>query len=228
MNKMRSAWWSLCLVLLTAASCGYPPPPKLADAGDGEPPFGLELLAGDIGGFGNEDGTGAAARFDYPLDVAVDSFGNVYVADQGNHTIRKVTAAGVVTTLAGTAGMSGSTDGTGAAARFDNPIGVAVDSSGNVYVADHDNHTIRKVTAAGMVTTLAGTAGMSGSTDGTGAAARFDHPWGMAVDSSGNVYVADQANHTRLARRGPCPRRWLRSPLQHRSAPQCDRPHHAH
>ncbi|MGH3513119.1 MAG: hypothetical protein ACRDRB_12685, partial [Pseudonocardiaceae bacterium] len=92
-----------------------------------------------------------------------------------NHTIRKVTAAGVVTTLAGTAGMFGSADGTGAAARFNHPAGVAVDSAGNVYVAD-GSATIRKVTAAGVVTTLAGTAGMFGSADGTGAAASLIPP----------------------------------------------------
>ena len=90
-----------------------------------------------------------------------------------NHTIRKVTPAGVVTTLAGLAGSSGSADGTGSAARFYHPSGVAVDSAGNVYVADCGNHTIRKVTPAGVVTTLAGLAGNHGSADGTGSAARF-------------------------------------------------------
>src|SRR5882724_4796927 len=140
MTKMRSAWLGACLIALTVASCGFPKLPGLADAGGGDgamdPPFGLELLAGDIGGLGNEDGTGAAAHFNNPSGVAVDSSGNIYVADQSNHTIRKVTAGGVVTTLAGTAGMFGSADGTGAAARFYYPFGVAVDSVGNVYVAD--------------------------------------------------------------------------------------------
>ena len=130
--------------------------------------------AGRTGGrSGSADGTGSAARFDYPMGVAVDSAGNVYVADYDNNTIRKVTPAGVVTTLAGLAGNSGSADGTGSAARFNSPYGVAVDSAGNVYVADTGNNTIRKVTPAGVVTTLAGLAGNSGSADGTGSAARF-------------------------------------------------------
>jgi len=177
-------------------------PPPIPDSGSppipdgGPPPVGLDLLAGNIGGPGNADGAGDVARFSFPDGVAVDSTGNVYVADQFNHTIRKVTPAGVVTTLAGTAGMAGSADGTGAAARFNGPSGVAVDSAGNVYVADEANFTIRKVTAAGVVTTLAGTAGMAGSADGTGAAARFNNPGGVATDSTGNVYVADSDNET--------------------------------
>ncbi len=156
----------------------------------------VTTLAGTAGQAGSADGTGAAARFKTPYGVAVDSSGNVYVADTGNDTIRKITPAGVVTTLAGTAGAAGSTDGTGAAARFRNPLGVAVDSSGNVYVADSTNDTIRKITPAGVVTTLAGTAGAAGSTDGTGAAARFNSPCGVAIDASGNVYVGDQTNDT--------------------------------
>ena len=153
-------------------------------------------LAGSTGGRGSLDATAGQASFNSPSRLAVDGVGNVYVADRGNHTIRKVTSAGVVTTLAGSAGSSGSADGNGSAARFSRPAAVAVDSLGNVYVSDYDNHTIRKVTPAGVVTTLAGTAGFSGSTNGTGGAARFNFPLGVAVDSSGNVYVADSGNHT--------------------------------
>ena len=157
----------------------------------------VTTLAGLAGSSGSTDGTGSAARFNFPYGVAVDTTGNVFVADTGNHTIRKVTSAGVVTTLAGLAGSSGSTDGTGSAARFNSPYGVAVDTTGNVFVADTDgNHTIRKVTSAGVVTTLAGLAGSSGSTDGTGSAARFNIPWGVSVDSAGNVFVADTGNNT--------------------------------
>jgi len=156
----------------------------------------VTTLAGVGGGNGEVDGTGSAARFQWPQSVAADSNGNVYVADTLNHTIRMITPAGVVSTFAGTAGVSGSTDGAGSVARFNRPIGVDVDSSGNVYVADTWNDTIRKITPAGVVTTLAGTAGSSGSTDGTGSAAQFTRPHDLAVDSNGNVFVADTINHT--------------------------------
>ncbi|MGA2867488.1 MAG: NHL repeat-containing protein [Verrucomicrobiota bacterium] len=154
---------------------------------------------------GSADGTGSAARFNCPRGVAADSAGNVYVADSGNNTIRKVTPGGVVTTLAGLAGNSGSADGSGSAARFLDPGGVAVDSAANVYVADTYNHTIRKVTPAGVVTTLAGLGGIWGSADGTGSEARFDYPYGAAVDSAGNVYVADTWNHTIRIASVACP-----------------------
>ena len=156
----------------------------------------VTTLAGLAGSFGITDGTGSAARFYYPWSVSVDTFGNVFVADRDNHTIRKVTSAGVVTTLAGLARSAGSTDGTGSAARFNTPYGVSVDTAGNVFVADTYNHTIRKVTSAGVVTTLAGTAGSVGSTDGTGSAARFNTPFGVSVDTAGNVFVADTNNFT--------------------------------
>ncbi len=159
--------------------------------------YTFTTLAGppDVGS-GDADGPASLARFRAPIGVAADSAGNVYVADYSNHTIRKVTPGGVVTTLAGLAGSYGSDDGTGGAARFSLPEGVAVDSAGNVYVADTYNHTIRKVTPCGMVTTLAGSARSGGSDDGTGGSARFYYPRGVAVDSVGNLYVADFSNHT--------------------------------
>ncbi len=147
------------------------------------------------GSRGSTDGTGADASFNYPTGVAVDGDGNVYVADYNNSTIRKITPTGVVTTLAGTAGSYGSTDGIGADARFVSPHGVAVDGDGNVYVADGGDHTIRKITPAGVVTTLAGAAVSYGLADGTGPLARFNRPAAVAVDGDGNVYVADYANH---------------------------------
>ncbi len=160
------------------------------------PAGAVSTLAGSAGFSGSADGTGTAAQFNQPQGVAADSAGNVYVADTGNHTIRKITAAGVVSTLAGSAGANGSADGAGSSARFYQPEGVAMDSAGNVYVADTWNHTIRKITASGVVSTLAGSAGNYGSADGTGSGARFYQPQGVAVDGAGNVYVADTGNQT--------------------------------
>jgi hypothetical protein len=162
----------------------------------GQTQYAFTNFAGMPGVLGSANGTGSTARFNFPKCVAVDSAGNVYVADGDNATIRKITPAGVVSTLAGSAGQKGSADGTGSAARFFNPAGVAVDSAGNVYVADENNHTIRKITPTAEVMTLAGSAGQSGSADGIGEAARFYWPYGVAVDSAGNVYVADSKNAT--------------------------------
>ena len=155
----------------------------------------VSTLAGTAGVFGTTDGTGSAARFNFPVGITVDSAGNVYVADAKNFTIRKITAAGVTTTHAGAAFQLGATDGPAASARFFLPYGVAVDASGNVYVADGGNHVIRRISAAGVVSTVAGTAQQPGFVNGTGAAARFNTPWGLAVDGSGNVYVADSENN---------------------------------
>ena len=158
---------------------------KVTPAGD------VTTLAGS-GTLGSDDGTGSAASFYHPSGVAVDSAGNVYVADTYNNKIRKITPAGEVTTLAGS-GAVGSDDGTGSAATFDRPFGVALDSAGNVYVGDTYNNKIRKITPAGEVTTLAGS-GAYGGNDGAGSVANFANPYGVAVDSAGNVYVADFGN----------------------------------
>jgi streptogramin lyase len=131
-----------------------------------------------------------------PVGVATDSTGNVYVADYGNDTIRKVASNGEVTTLAGMAGVAGNTDGIGANASFSLPYGIATDGAGNVFVAEMSSHTIRKITPAGVVTTLAGNAGVAGYTDGIGADASFSSPHGVATDKAGNVYVADYGNDT--------------------------------
>ena len=259
------------------------------------PVTGIALLAGDPAQEGSTDASGPAARFSQPAGVAVDAAGNVYVADMMNHTIRKISAAGAVTTLAGTAGVSGNADGLGAAARFAKPAGLALDSAGNLLVTDSANLLVRKVSPAGLVTTVAtipsghnndsrsiglmepgaiavdassnlivtnlvgtrkisstgsvsiiegvdsvdnafgshfmvprgvavdssgntyvvnlggaiskaapggaltpfaGTAGVVGNADGSGAAASFNQPEGLATDSKGNVYVADTLNYT--------------------------------
>jgi hypothetical protein len=149
----------------------------------------VSTLAGSTQG--DADGTGAAAQFNYPYGIATDVDGNVYVADTYNHKVKKITPAGVVTTLAGS--TSGYTDATGGAAQFSYLTGVTVDDDGNVYVSDKDNHKIRKITPAGQVSTLAGSS--SGFADGTGAAAQFNSPYDVAVDADGNVFVADASNH---------------------------------
>ncbi len=175
---------------ITVTTASLPPSPAYA-------PLAVTTLAGQVGGTGAADGSGTAARFNSPTAVAVDATGSVYLADTDNHTIRKfVPSTGAVSTLAGLAGVSGSDDGTGSAARFDQPAGTAVDGAGNVYVADTLNHTIRRITAGGVVTTVAGLAGSGGSVDGAGSLARFCGPQGLAVDAQGRLYVADTNNDT--------------------------------
>jgi sugar lactone lactonase YvrE len=160
---------------------------KITPAGD------VTTLAGTMEGFvGTTDGTAAAAKFNFPNGAAVDPGGNVYIAEPNSHTIRKITPAGVVTTFAGLAGASGDADGTGSAARFNYPNGVATDGDGNVYVADRNNETIRKITPAGLVTTFAGLAGARGDADGAGSAARFQEPLGVATGGSGDVFVVSE------------------------------------
>ncbi|EHQ27931.1 NHL repeat-containing protein [Mucilaginibacter paludis] len=155
---------------------------------------GVTTTYAGTGTLGYLDGPAATAQFYAPKGVAADAQGNIYVADMGNNMIRKISAAGVVTTLAGK-GSAGYADGTGADAVFKSPAGLAVDASGNIYVADQGTNTIRKVTSAGVVTTLAGAAA-SGQVDATtNTDARFSSPSGVTVDASGNVYVADLANH---------------------------------
>jgi len=154
----------------------------------------VTTLAGTGRTRGTADGTGTAARFGEPFGITVDANNNVYVSDASNNTIRKITSAGVVTTLAGRSGSAGSADGSGTNAQFRVPYGIAVDAAGVVFVVDHGNHTIRRVSAEGVVTTLAGTAGSTGSTDGSGAAARFNYPSGIAVARDGTAYVADTDN----------------------------------
>jgi len=160
-------------------------------------PLGVvSTLAGLAGVKGSADGTNSSALFNEPRGLAVDGTGVVYVADTGNHTIRKIIPAGATTTFAGYPGLSGSGNGLGTNAQFFHPEGVALDTLGNVYVADTWNHTIRKITVAGLVATFAGMPGVSGTNDATGSSARFFEPSGVAVDKLGTLYVADSGNHT--------------------------------
>jgi sugar lactone lactonase YvrE len=139
---------------------------------------------------GKSDGKGAAATFFQLAGLTTDALGNIYVADQGNNLIRKITPDGTVSTLAGS-GQPGRADGAGAAASFNIPTGIAVDASGNVYVSDALYGLIRKITPSGVVSTLAGN-GHNQAVDGAGTAAGFSRPLGLAIDASGNIFVADQ------------------------------------
>jgi TolB-like protein len=156
----------------------------------------VTTFAGQLRHGGHADGPASSAKFKFPTGVSVDSAGNVYVADIGNHVVRKITPAGIVSTLAGVPGEFGNNDGPGNTARFNQVHGVGVDRAGNVYAADFGNHTVRKITPDGVVTTLAGQAGNPGSNDGPAKQARFCAPYSVAADASGNVYVADTSNHT--------------------------------
>jgi sugar lactone lactonase YvrE len=193
----------------------------------------ISVLAGSDQGYA--EGTGAAAKFNAPAGIALDASGNLYVADQSNNRIRKITPAGVVTTVAGSS-TAGFRDGGAADAWFNQPAGVAVDETGAVYVADYLNNRIR-IISNGIVSTFSGdggtgqywyptgvamnnhnlvyvadmnhhriqqvlnatlftlAGGLQGFSDGTGAAAKFNQPYGVALDANGTIYVADQSNH---------------------------------
>lgn len=168
----------------------------IADAGDSNrilklPPDGsVTTVAGSVEGYA--DGPGTHAAFNTPSGLALDSDGNLFVADTGNNRIRKITPAGLVSTVAGD-GTAGYVDGPGTQARFDGPIGVAVDPGGNIYVADTYNDRVRKISSDGVVTTVAG-AGL-GYADGAANSALFDTPCGIVVSPDGTLIVADTGNH---------------------------------
>jgi DNA-binding beta-propeller fold protein YncE len=158
----------------------------------------VSTLAGD-GTANFKDGTGTAAQFNYPVGMALDGAGNLYVADRNNHRIRKITPAGVVSTVAGTGNPSPFTDGTVNVATFRYPMDVAVDASGNLYVVDQGNFRIRLITSGGMVSTVAGTGSATPFKDGGAAVATFNTPIGIVADTkTGKIYVADEgANRIR-------------------------------
>jgi hypothetical protein len=224
-----------CLVTNIAGSVTSSPPATLTVSSG----FVITTLAGQTGNGGFADGTGTNAQFYYPWNVATDRGGNVYIADYYNDAVRKMTPAGVVSTLAqvfygpegvavdlasnvyvadtydqviqkvtpggistilaGSLYTTGTNDGMNGSALFNNPWGIAVDSATNIYVTDSSSSTIRKITPVGanwVVTTIAGLAGSTGSSDGTNSQARFNNPGSLAVDAARNIYVADTANDT--------------------------------
>ena len=154
----------------------------------------VTTFAGNSTLTGSADGNGTAATFYGPRGIAIDKSGTLYVADTFNHTIRKISSGGIVTTWAGAVGQAGYKDATGTSALFNYPAGLAIDANGTVYVADSSNNVIRKITSDGTVTTLAGSSLSSGADDGVGTAATFNQPVGIAVDSKGIVYVVDSGN----------------------------------
>ncbi|HYF36986.1 MAG TPA: putative Ig domain-containing protein, partial [Prosthecobacter sp.] len=162
---------------------------KISPTGD------VTTIGGTAGFCGSTDGSVAVALFHSPQGVAVDAEGTVYVADTGNSVIRKIGLDGKISTLAGSAGFPGSVNGTGAAARFMCPVGIVVDAAGNLLVSDKEDHTIRKVTPAGVATLFAGKAGTPGTANGGATSARFNSPKGLAIDSKGVLFVADAGNH---------------------------------
>jgi sugar lactone lactonase YvrE len=155
----------------------------------------VTTFAGQLGVAGTANGAGTAAQFNSPCGLAFDSGGNLFVSDTGSSTIRKVTSVGVVTTFAGIAGSSAFLDGAAGGALFNSPLGIAVWTNGNVFVADSGNHCIRKI-SGGVVSTFAGSPQIWGSANGTGTSAQFNSPCGLAFDAKGNLFVCDANNNT--------------------------------
>jgi sugar lactone lactonase YvrE len=155
----------------------------------------VTTFAGKLGASGIVNATGTNAQFNAPSGLAFDASGNLFVSDTGNNVIRKITAGGVVTTFAGVAGYGGFLDGASGSALFNSPLGIAVWTNGNVFVADSGNHCIRKI-SGGNVTTFAGSPQVWGSADGTGTNAQFNSPCELAFDANGNLFVSDANNDT--------------------------------
>lgn len=154
----------------------------------------VSTLAGNAEVSGDTDGLGTAATFNEPWGLCVDDQGNVYVADTRNNKIRKVTPDGMVSTIAGS-GNFGTSNGLGTSATFGNPTGIEIDSEGNLFIADHLTHIIRKIDPSGFVSTLAGKPYQIGAIDGAGNQATFHRPYGLTLDLEGNILVADEWNH---------------------------------
>jgi streptogramin lyase len=172
----------------------------LADSGNHvvrriSPDGQVSTFAGLAGVPGDADGKREAARFRNLRSLLFDAMGNLWIADSGNHTIRRISPEGQVTTAAGQAGVSGCADGETAASLFNFPMGLSIDREASIYVADNRNNAIRKISGEGFVTTLAGKAGEAGYADGQGATALFNRPVDTAIDEDGNVYCTDSNNY---------------------------------
>jgi streptogramin lyase len=197
MKKLLLTGILLMSILAALAGCGG------GKSSTGPAGAKVTTIAGSAGPSGSTDAIGTAARFFQPGGIAIDGNGNLYVSDTYNSTIRKLTKNGTaytVTTIAGSVLSTGSTNGVGLTqAKFNYPEGIAVDSNGDLYVADTNNCSIRKLTKNGTaytVTTIAGLANNSGSTDGTGTAARFSGPYGITINGNGNLFVVEIVNNT--------------------------------
>jgi DNA-binding beta-propeller fold protein YncE len=154
----------------------------------------VTTLAGFPGLAGSADGAGAMARFDTPRGIAALPDGTLYVTDAGNHTIRRIAPDGTVTTIAGVAGVAGSDDGPALQAHLNTPSGIDVNDKGEVFIVDTFSHTIRML-KDGMLTTIAGTPGVSGFADGDAATAKFNAPVGLKIAPDGSLVVADTGNN---------------------------------
>jgi sugar lactone lactonase YvrE len=191
--RVLPLWATFCFLIVLMP--GFNTPAHSQD-------YTFTTVAGLAGMSGSSDGTNSDARFYFPAGLTVDGAGNLFVSEILNHTIRKISFVGtnaVVSTIAGLAGISGPADGTNSDARFDHPNDIALDSSGAVFVADHYNQTIRKVTPLGtnwVVTTIAGSVYVRDHSDGTNGDAHFYSPTGVAVDSAGRLFITDTANFT--------------------------------
>jgi streptogramin lyase len=159
-----------------------------------DPSGNVTTFAGSPGMLGRVDATGAAARFNQPHGLVIDTNNNLYVADSNNHAIRKIEPSGKVTTFAGGSDVGAYADGKGSAARFFSPYGIFIDKANNIYVADTSNHRIRKIDPSANVTTFAGSSSR-GYVDGPGVSAKFNSPYAVTIDTTNNImYVADWDN----------------------------------
>jgi hypothetical protein len=170
----------------------------------------VSTLAGVAGSPGWQDGVGASARFNTPRGLATAGDGSLYVTDSGNHTIRRITPQGMVTTVAGEAGVPGSNDGPALQAHLNTPSGIDVNARGEVFIADTGNHVIRMLTRDGMLVTIAGTPGVAGFADGDAEQAMFSGPVGLRIAPDGTILIADTSNNAI--------RQFTAEPRKHRAA----------